>query len=343
MTSGFRPFSAGLAFWLMALSAAAAPSAKFSYHGICDASAAVALGPRHFVVADDERDVLMIYRRGEARPVGSADLTDHLGSRRPGRKPREADIEGAAMLGARIYWIASHGRDSGGDIEPTRYRFFATEAVDVAGTPGVRPLATPAYDGLLRALVAEPRLAQFGLAAASQRAPEDADGLNIEGLAATRSGGLLIGFRNPRPGGQALLVPLDNPREVLDAAARPVLGDGVRLDLGGRGIRSIERIGTRYVIVAGPHDDGSGSAGDFALYTWSGRVGDAARPVPDALLGKRRPEALFAWAETGLVQLLSDDGSTRVDGRDCKDKAVPDRKKSFRSVEFMLPGVTAGQ
>jgi len=35
--------------------------------GMCDASAAVALGNDRFIVADDEDNVLRVYRRGQAR------------------------------------------------------------------------------------------------------------------------------------------------------------------------------------------------------------------------------------------------------------------------------------
>jgi hypothetical protein len=198
----------------------------------------------------------------------------------------------------------------------------------------VRLPARPAYTGLLSALLAQPRFEALGLAAAAQVAPEEPGGLNIEGLAATPSGGLLIGFRNPRPGGRALIVPLDNPRAMVDAAAAPLFGDALLLDLGGRGIRSIERIGTRYVIVAGAFDDGA----DFALFTWSGQAGDAPRRVTEAPLGALRPEALFAWPGSERIQVLSDDGGVPVDGHPCKHKAVPAKKKSFRSVEFTLPG-----
>ena len=43
------------------LSASASPFAgtAFNYQGICDASAAVALDAKHFVVADDERNTLL--------------------------------------------------------------------------------------------------------------------------------------------------------------------------------------------------------------------------------------------------------------------------------------------
>ena len=52
-------------------------------------------------------------------------------------------------------------------------------------------------------------------------------------------------------------------------------------ELGQRGIRSIERIGNSYLIVAGPPAD----TGSFALYRWTGVPGDPARQVPGADLG----------------------------------------------------------
>lgn len=63
----------------------------FSYSELCDASAAVALGADHFAVADDERNMLRIYRRGQPDPVGSLELSTFLGT----KKSKESDLEGA--------------------------------------------------------------------------------------------------------------------------------------------------------------------------------------------------------------------------------------------------------
>ena len=74
--------------------AASAAAAQDSYLGMCDASAAVALGQGHFVVADDESDVLRIYKRGTAMPVGNVDLIDYLRNRKPSGKNAEARHRG---------------------------------------------------------------------------------------------------------------------------------------------------------------------------------------------------------------------------------------------------------
>ena len=60
------------------------------------------MGQSHFVVADDEGDVLRIYRRGSATPVRTVDLIDHLRNRKVNGKNAEADIECAARIGQRI-------------------------------------------------------------------------------------------------------------------------------------------------------------------------------------------------------------------------------------------------
>lgn len=308
---------------------------EFRYRGTCDASAAVALGTDHFVVGDDEVDTLFVYRRGAPDPVNKVDLAAFLGNRSQDGAVREADIEGAARIGDRIYWIASHGRNSSGKVRETRRRFFATDIVKTASGPSVKPAAAP-YTALLDDIVAEGKRQdgnrpKLDFEAASKLAPEEDGGFNIEGLAASSGGQLLIGFRNPLPGGHAIVLPMTNPADVLKGTAA-TFGKAMRIDLGQRGIRSLEHVANEYLIVAGPHDDGS----NFTLYRWTGKDGDA--PTPVALgLGSLRPEALFEIPGTREIVLLSDDGSEKVDGRDCKDKSTPPGKKSFRALTFTLP------
>ncbi|MHC4629429.1 MAG: DUF3616 domain-containing protein, partial [Planctomycetota bacterium] len=102
------------------------PSAReLVFCGASDASAAVAISRDMFIVADDENNVLRVYRRGQAgSPVYSYDVTAFLGI---APEHPEADIEGSTAIGSRIYWIASHGRNKDGKMRPNRYRFFATD------------------------------------------------------------------------------------------------------------------------------------------------------------------------------------------------------------------------
>ncbi|MFO1312831.1 MAG: DUF3616 domain-containing protein [Burkholderiales bacterium] len=162
-----------------------------TYRGACDASAAVALDEQHFIVGNDENDILSIYRRSTSTAIDRLDLRQFLGT----RPKEEADIEGAAMIDSRIYWITSHGRNSRGELQPSRHRLFATRVVP--GSPSrVEPVGVP-YANLLRDLSSAPELAPWKLASAAELPAEASGGLNIEGLAATTDGRLLVGFRNP--------------------------------------------------------------------------------------------------------------------------------------------------
>lgn len=314
--------TAAAALLAIALTSASAQQIT-TYNGPCDASAAVALDAAHFIVGDDEHNTLHVYRQGQPAPVAALNLANFLGT----APDEESDIEGAAAIGSRIYWITSHGRNSKGKARPARQRFFATEVV-----PGQPPTVKPvgqAYGNLLRDMLAAETLKPYRLDEAAHRPPEADGGLNIEGLAATTNGKLLIGLRNPLPQQRALIIPLDNPDEVI--AGQPArFSEPIELDLGQRGIRSIERIGTGYLIVGGP----TGDNGTFALFRWSGQRDETATPVAGIDLKNLRPEALFALPGSNRVQLLSDDGGIVVDGVQCK--TLPANKQQFRSVTVTL-------
>lgn len=218
-------------------------------------------------------------------------------------------------------------------MKASRLRFFVTRVVGDGEAAKVEPPATAPYAGLLQALVADPRFEPLARADAAGLPPKAAGGLNIEGLAATPEGGLLIGFRNPLPAGKAMLVPLLNPAAVVDGTAQPQFGDTILLDLGQRGVRSIEWIRGRYVIAAGPFGaEGGGEPGsDFALFTWSGRAGETAMRVPRVVLGDLKPEALFEMPGTSRVHVLSDDGAA------CKQGKVSAKKRRFRGIVVDMP------
>ena len=93
--------------------------------GMCDGSAAVALGNDRFVVADDEDNVLRVYPRGQGQaPLQAFDMNAFL---QPETAKPETDTEGATLVGNRIYWITSHGRNKNGAVRGSRYRFWATQ------------------------------------------------------------------------------------------------------------------------------------------------------------------------------------------------------------------------
>jgi hypothetical protein len=208
----------------------------------CDASAAVSVTDDLFAVANDEDNLLRFYRWSQpGEPVQTNNLNTLFFGK---KKSAEMDIEAAALLGRRVFWITSHGRNKKGKVTPGRCGFFALEISESNNEISVRPAGT-LYTHLLDDFRHEPKLAGFQLANAAELAPKAKGGLNIEALAATPNGELLIGFRNPIPKGRALIVPLLNPNDLL-SGGRARFGDAILLDLNGLGLRGMENVRDGY-------------------------------------------------------------------------------------------------
>jgi len=297
-------------------------SAPTVYTGCCDASAGVALGTNLFAAADDEGNQIRFYRAdADGPPQQVVDVSAFL--RLTGRFP-EMDLEGAAWLGDKIFWISSHGRNREGKYRPNRHCFFATKVQQTNELVRLLPVGL-CYRSLLTDLMLDARLRPFNLATASARPPKSKDALNLEGLCATAEGHLLLGFRNPIPQGRALLVPLRNPEEVIKGWSAK-LGAPVLLDLGGLGIRDLGYWQKKIWILAGPYD----SEKTFRLYVWSGDT-DTPIAIEDLDFRGLTPEALVFYPEKGQFQILSDDGTLKIKGIDCKRLPNPAQKR-FRSV-----------
>lgn len=303
--------------------------APIVFEGGCDASGAVSLGGGLFVVGDDEDNVLRLYdgRRG-GPPLSSVDLSPVLELPLK-KKPPEADIEAATGLDSLAFWLSSHGRTSSGREAPSRFRFFAT-TVPLEGEE-LRLVGRP-YTRMLEDLLAAPQLASLGLAEAATRAPKASGGLNIEGMTAMPDGrSFLIGFRSPKPEGRALVVPLLNPKELVEQGAAARFGAPVLLDLQGLGIRSLSWWRGRYLIVGGA----VASEAPSRLFTWRG--GDDTPVAIDQVdWSALNPEAFVSPEEEEEILVLSDDGAVPIDGVECKRLKDPARKR-FRGVWLRLP------
>ena len=330
------------------------------YHGASDASAAVAVGDDMFLMADDENNILRVYKTDGGSPVYSYDVSEFLQIE---QDHPEADIEAATKIGGRIYWITSHGRNKDGKPRPSRYRFFATDVEVKNGKIAIRPVGKPCKT-LVRTMVAFRALRDLGLHKAAglgladlskkelERLAPKNEGLNIEGLCASSDGKTLyIGFRNPRPTNKstrrvcALVVPLNNPSQVIENGDTPILGEPMLWDLNGLGIRSMEysAFHKAYFVVPGSRDESP----EFTLYRWSGKSQEQPQQVKQLSLSNFGPEALIPFSSSERLLLLSDDGTLPVsvadksqcaegelnDDGSCPNKSLLNpNKKTFRAV-----------
>lgn len=295
------------------------------FTGTCDASAALGLSRDLFVVANDEDNVLRFYRFSQpGPPVQSFDLKPLLTTK---RKAPETDLEGAARLGEKVFFISSHGRNSTGKPAPARHRFFALSLTETNGVTTVRA-AGQAYTNLVADLARDEKYRAFELADAAGLAPKAPGGFNIEALAATPEGTLLIGFRSPIPRSRALIATLRNPNAVISGQPAE-FGDPILLNLGGLGLRDICTTTNGYYLLAGPADGDVESQ----LYFWNG--GSAApRLIPEIRFGKSNPEGIcyLDFGNGSDYLILSDDGARKINGKECK--TLPEAQREFRAYRF---------
>lgn len=322
-------------------------AAQTVYQGLCDASGAVALDDRTFAVVSDELhvkkkdggvDKIFVYERDSPQPVGEVNLNAFLN--KGAKPPGEADLEGIARIGNRLYVIGSHanGKSKEGEpveTKPERKVFFALDMALKDGKWSLSQAGAAPVSNLLDGLKGNPNIAPYDLDASLKLPPDEEDGFNIEGLAAAPGGKLFIGLRNPIPDKVALLLVLANPDEVL--AGKPaVFDDPIELDLGKRGIRAMHWTGKDALIVAGPYDDGEDKTygTDFALFRWSGKADEPATEIKTAPVNTIRPEAITLFADGKTALLLSDDGDEQVAGKKCKD--LPQAQRQFRTLTVTL-------
>src|SRR5262245_58015652 len=127
------------------------------YRGMCDASAVLALDHDLFVIADDEDSLMRIYSRSKGEmPIQFHNLSSFLGF----TKDDEADIEGSARIGDRLFWITSHGNNRKGKEQVSRQRFFAVRITGTNSSLQIQPTGRP-YTRLLDDMLADPRLRKF--------------------------------------------------------------------------------------------------------------------------------------------------------------------------------------
>lgn len=273
----------------------ALPAATRYHTGASDASATIAVDDDYMFVADDETNVLRLYDRHESGlPANGFDFSSELNLTDPDNP--EIDLEASAELGSTLFWTGSYSNSKNFHVRPNRHRVFATT---LAGTGIDATLAYAGrYDWLLEDMVAWDENDGHGLGAnylgfaASSAEGVDSktpEGFNIEGLAmAPDDSTAYFAFRAPllptTDRHQAVIVPVLDFVDLVTGAApdsKPqgsaTFGAPIFLDLGGRGVRSLDRNAAgQYLITAGPTGDATGIApSDFRLYAWTGNPLDA--------------------------------------------------------------------
>ena len=272
-----------------------------TFQGIANASAAVALDEHRLVVADDERKYLSLYSLDGGEALDLWKFKDRF-SRHVDKEP---DLEGATLIGDTIFWISSHGTDGAGRTAPDRAMLFATRVRDRPGKLDLE-VQGDVYRDLLNDMEAVPTLnVVFGFPWVRDIPPKQPGGISIEGLATTPEHGLMIGFRNPLVGDMAVVVEVRNPFDLINGM-RPDFAPPIFLDLGKRGIRSMEQIDRGYLIVAGPFGDDHQPRS--ALFFWNGMHDALPVELSVDLPYDFNPEAVFVVPNTDTICLLSDDG-----------------------------------
>ena len=286
------------------------PMTRKRFLGICEVSGGVFLDAGRIAVASDESNVLRIYNLANPALESSVSLVAALGY-------DKSDLEDGAVGDGVVYWTASQAMNSKGK-DTKRKVVFAMPIVTLNGKATLAPPTIVRQDF-------KPDLMRL-----SGSTPEN---INVEGMTTTPDGGLMFGFRN-LVDRRAALVTLKNAAQVLsDPAAAPDFTATARLDLGGRGIRSLERVGTRYLISAGKPNDATEIG--FALFWWDGDPGQAPQlwtNQPD--FNDFDPEVLLATPDRTGVLILSDDGN-RCPKVDLEDP--PSNQRGFQTMQVPWP------
>ncbi|MCD7972710.1 MAG: hypothetical protein LUG18_08595 [Candidatus Azobacteroides sp.] len=339
--------------YFAASAASSDPDNTIWHTGMSDASTAIEIDREYMFVGDDEtNDIRLVNRNQSGLPIALFNFQDQFNA------SEEADIEASVrgiLYPNRIYWAGSLGNSKSGNAKPYRNRIFAT---DIMGTGASSTLSYANHYENLREKIIEwgdSRGWDFSSSASveNKMVPKQIDGFNLEGLEiAPDQKTALFGFRAPLlpEEGQpllnqnrklALIVPIENFEKAMndgemDAAT---FGEPILMDLGGRSIRSLERLSNgKYIIVAGMYD----GVLNPALFLWNGEKDDKPEHLECELLTKKEtnPEGVLEIEvnENEIVlQLISDNGSYDFynDGKEAK--ALVSGYKKFRSDIVYIP------
>ncbi|NYT25461.1 DUF3616 domain-containing protein [Alcaligenaceae bacterium] len=326
--------------------------------GSSDASTAIALDEDFMVVADDEGAILRVYNREGGEAVKEWSITAAATAGGTGLGVDEIDLEASTRIGDTVYFTGSHSNKRNGSEANEREYLFSVQITGTGADTTFELLQV--QDGLEDLLVAWDNddghgkgAGHYGLQASSAGdvIPEQVSGFSIEGMTASLDDSqLLLGFRAPQVDTQvrekALIIPVAVDSVFTDA---PEFDAPIELNLGGRGIRSIEKAadGSGYLILAGPAGSATAEVlNDFRLYRWDGgadeaglveldvRNADGDIISLDSLLeatgGSFETLVDVASLEAGTrLQLLQDNGDTVWEGESKVSKDLDPEDQQF--------------
>ncbi len=291
------------------------------HKGTADATAGAHLSRRKFIAVSAESNVFQIFdAETSGRCLQEIPISDVTDMEDDGS---QADLGASAKVADLTFWISSHSRDEAGDLRLDQHRLLAAR-IKKGKRVRIKQVGT-SYKGLAQDLLEfhpfrewtdeRLELAELPELVKSDRA------LNIQGLVMFDES-LALGFRSPLVADKALVLPLHNPLEMVVIGSHAKFGEPLLLDLGGRGISSIDYWPQRdcYLICANdPTDDERP-----AYFLWTGKKDS--RPRELKLPEQSRdlnPEGVVFFSRRRLL-ILSDDRSGQ--------KKRPSRKKKFRSL-----------
>jgi hypothetical protein len=328
-----------------------------------DASTAFALDANFMVVGDDEANVLRVYDRKGGLSValnnhGGAtewDFGDAVGF------GDELDLEAGARIGDTYYFTGSSSNSKSGGDDPNRENLFSVK-ITGSGADTTFSDATKLTANTLEAmLVAWDHGNAHGLgadyfgfadASGSNVIPENVFGFSIEGLTAkANANSLLFGFRAPQTGttGHDNAVVVELSLGVDGSLSGASIGaTAYELNLGGRGIRAIEKsaTGDDYLILAGPAGAASSDVtNDFRMFRWDGASDTPTElnvnldTLRDVTGGSFETIVDVRSTDEGTwVQLLQDDGDTLWPGKTQVSKDLPGAEQKFNGNWVQIGG-----
>ena len=172
-----------------------------------------------------------------------------------------------------IYAITSHSPNRNGQRRPDREHFlrFRIQGSDIP--------QLESYSGLIDDLKNSSELKE--LIKAKTGTELDFRNTNIEGLAFDpRKNRLMLGFRDPEFNELALVVSIDNPKDMFEKRVPPHFVSVAFLDIKGGGIRSMnyDPVLKSFILANEVKDDDGTKFSQ--LWTWSGNPNDAPKAIP---------------------------------------------------------------